>query len=481
MRDGALYAGGGAAFKILAALACALLLAAGCAVGPNYKRPALDTPTSFRGETHATNSITELAWWNVYHDPVLQALIHEALTNNYDLRIAMARVEQANALAMQARSQFVPSLSYNGVVGRGRNYVFGSSFPNNGTTVNSASVALNAVWEVDLWGRVRRLNESARAQFLASEEARRGVRLTLLSDVATTYFQLLELDQELEIAGRTTNSFAESVRIFSRRMEGGTASALESSRAEAALDDAAAALPAIRQRISATENQLCVLLGRNPGAIDRPRPLLAQEMPEIPAGLPSELVERRPDIREVEQLLHSANAQVGESVAEFFPKIGLTALMGKVSPALSGFTLGTANAWGVAAQTAGPLFEGGRLVGQYHQTQAARAEAELRYRQTVLNAFREVSDALVARLELAEMRQYQAHEVSALETAVKLSSERYVAGKASYYEVLEAQQQLFPSQLNLARTQRDQLLAVVTLYKTLGGGWPEEEEAQKQP
>jgi multidrug efflux system outer membrane protein len=325
------------------------------------------------------------------------------------------------------------------------------------------------------------LNESARAQFLASEEARRGVRLTLLSDVATTYFQLLELDQELEIAGRTTNSFAESVRIFSRRMEGGTASALESSRAEAALDDAAAALPAIRQRISATENQLCVLLGRNPGAIDRPRPLLAQEMPEIPAGLPSELVERRPDIREVEQLLHSANAQVGESVAEFFPKIGLTALMGKVSPALSGFTLGTANAWGVAAQTAGPLFEGGRLVGQYHQSQAARTEAELRYRQTVLNAFREVSDALVARLELAEMRQYQAHEVSALESAVKLSSERYVAGKASYYEVLEAQQQLFPSQLNLARTQRDQLLAVVTLYKTLGGGWPEEEEAHKQP
>jgi multidrug efflux system outer membrane protein len=393
----------------------------------------------------------------------------------------MARVEQANALAMQARSQFVPSLSYNGVVGRGRNYVFGSSFPNNGTTVNSASVALNAFWEVDLWGRVRRLNESARAQFLASEEARRGVRLTLLSDVATAYFQLLELDQELEIAGRTTNSFAESVRIFSRRMEGGTASALESARAEAALDDAAAALPAIRQRISATENQICVLLGRNPGAIDRPRPLLAQEMPEIPAGLPSELVERRPDIREVEQLLHSANAQVGESVAEFFPKIGLTALMGKVSPALSGFTLGTANAWGVAAETAGPLFEGGRLVGQYHQTQAARTEAELRYRQTVLNAFREVSDALVARLELAEMRQYQTHEVSALETAVKLSSERYVAGKASYYEVLEAQQQLFPSQLNLARTQRDQLLAVVTLYKTLGGGWTEEEEAHKQP
>jgi multidrug efflux system outer membrane protein len=197
-------------------------------------------------------------------------------------------------------------------------------------------------------------------------------------------------------------------------------------------------------------------------------------MPQIPAGLPSALLERRPDVRQAEQVLHSANAQIGVSVAEFFPKIGLTALLGKVSPELSAFTLGSANAWGIAAEGMGTLFEGGRLVGQYRQTKAARNEAELQYRQTILNAFREVSDALVAQLQLAEVRQYQAHEVTALESAVKLSSERYVAGKASYYEVLESQQQLFPSQLNLARTQRDQLLAVVTLYKALGGGWPEE-------
>jgi multidrug efflux system outer membrane protein len=197
-------------------------------------------------------------------------------------------------------------------------------------------------------------------------------------------------------------------------------------------------------------------------------------LPAIPAGLPSTLLEHRPDILESEQLLRSSNAQVGESVAEFFPRIGLTALLGKVSPELSAFTLGGANAWGVAAVGAGPLFEGGRLVGQYQQRKAERTEAELRYRQTVLNAFREVSDALVSREQLAEVGKYQAHQVNALETAVKLSTERYVAGKASYYEVLEAQQQLFPAQINLARTQRDHVLATVDLYKALGGGWREE-------
>lgn len=450
-------------------------LLASCAVGPNYKRPKIDSPATFRISDEKANApYSELSWWQVYQDPTLQSLIREALTNNYDLRIAVARVEQSRAIAMQARSQFVPSVDYNGVVSRGRNDVFGSPFPNNGSVVNSATATLNAFWEVDLWGRVRRLNESARAQFLASEEARRGVRLTLLSDVATAYFQLLELDQELEIAYRTTNSFGESLRIFSRRMEGGTASALESSRAEAALEDAASAVPQIRDRISSTENQLCVLLGRIPGPIDRPSPLLTQNLPDIPAGLPSALLERRPDLREAEQQLHSANAQVGESVAEFFPKIGLTAFLGKVSPELSAFTAGGANAWGIAAEGTGPLFEGGRLVGQYRQSKAARKEFELRYRLAILNAFREVSDTLVSRQQLAEVREHQAHEVSALETAVKISTERYTAGKASYYEVLEAQQQLFPSELNLARTQRDQLLAVVNVYKALGGGWQDE-------
>lgn len=453
-------------------VAALLSMLAGCTVGPNYKRPAINSPATFRFDNAVMNvAPPELAWWQIYQDETLQALIREAFSNNYDLRIAAARVEQARAIAMQARSQFVPGATYGGTVSRGRNELFGSPFPNGGATGNSAVATLNAFWEVDLWGRVRRLNESARAQFFASEEARRGIRLSLLSEVATAYFQLLELDEELEIASRTTNSFAESMRIFGRRLEGGTASALESSRAEAAFDDAAAALPAIRQRIAVTENQLSVLLGRNPGRIHRPTSLLRQDSPEIPAGLPSVLLERRPDIRENEQLVRSANAQLGESIAEFFPKIGLTAFMGKVSPELSAFTLGSANLWGVAADATGPLFQGGRLVGQYRQSKAAREEAKLRYQQTILNAFREVSDVLVAREQLTEIREHQAHQVGALERAVKLSSERYVAGKASYYEVLEAQQQLFPAELNLARTRRNQLLAIVAIYKALGGGW----------
>jgi multidrug efflux system outer membrane protein len=461
---------------LLAAAFCGLLLAAGCAIGPRYQRPPVNPPSTFRNGSPDTNVfLAEPDWWQVYEDPTLQALIREAFTNNYDLRIAAARVEQSRAVAMQARSPFFPGVTYNGTAGRGRNDVLGSPFSNGGATVDSAAVTLNAFWEVDLWGRVRRLNESARAQLLASEEARRGVRLTLLSDVATAYFQLLELDSELEIASQATNSFAESLGIFSQRLNGGTASALESSRAEAAFEDAAATVPAIRLRISNLENQLSILLGRNPGPIQRTRGRSAVDSaPAIPTGLPSALLERRPDIRAAEQQLRSANAQVGGAIAGFFPRIGLTALLGRVSPELSAFTFGRNNVWGVAAQGAGSLFEGGRLVGQYRESKAARNEAGLRYRQVVLNAFREVSDALAAREELTEVCAHQAREVAALEAAVRLSSQRYVAGKAGYYELLEAQQQLFPAQLNLARTRRDQLLAVVALYKALGGGWPDE-------
>jgi multidrug efflux system outer membrane protein len=298
--------------------------------------------------------------------------------------------------------------------------------------------------------------------------------LTLLSDVASDYFRLLELDRELEIDARTTNSFADSLNIFRQRLEGGAGSALETSRAQAALADASSGTPFVLEQIALTENELCLLLGRNPGPISRSKPDFAGELtPSVPLGLPSQLLERRPDVRQAEQLLRAANADVGESVAEFFPKIGLTAFLGRVSPELSAFSLGSANAWGVAAQTTGPIFEGGKLVGQYHQAKAAKEEAILRYRQTILFSFRDVSDALISRQRLAEIRDQQATEVASLEEAVKLSTERYLAGKANYYEVLEAQQQLFPAQLNLARTQRDQLLAVVTLYKSLGGGWQE--------
>jgi len=449
------------------------MLVPGCAVGPNYRRPAVDSPATFRGEpTAATNSFADLAWWDVYQDATLQALIREALTNNYDLRIAVTRVEQARAVAMQARSQFVPSINYNGTVSRGRNELLGNMIPNGGTTGSAVAGTLNAFWEVDLWGRVRRLNESARAQFLATEEARRGVLLSLLSDVSTAYLRLLELDQELEVASRTTNSFGDSLKIFSQRLEGGVASELETDRAEAALANAAAALPDIQQQIVLTENELCILLGRPPGPIERTASLLTQRMPpEVPAGLPSALLERRPDVRQAEQLMRSANADVGEAVAEFFPQIGLTAFLGKVSSELSAVTLGSANAWSAAASASGPLFQGGRLTGQYRQRKAARDEARLRYQYIVLTALQDVANALISREKRAEIREQQAREVKALDAAVRVSTKRYLAGKASYFEVLESQQQLFPAELNLARVERDQLLAIVQLYKALGGGW----------
>jgi multidrug efflux system outer membrane protein len=250
---------------------------------------------------------------------------------------------------------------------------------------------------------------------------------------------------------------------------------LEEARAEAALADATAALPSILQQISTTENELCILLGRVPGPINRSSRLGVGLPPDIPAGLPSALLERRPDVREMEQRLRSANAQIGESVAAFFPTIGLTALLGKISPQLSAFTLGGANAWGVAAEATGPLFEGGKLVGQYRQAKAARDEARLGYRQTVLTALGDVADALIDRERLGEIREQQIREVAALERAVRTSTSRYLAGKANYYEVLEAQQQLFPAELALARTRRDEQLAVVNLYKALGGGWSDEQ------
>jgi multidrug efflux system outer membrane protein len=457
------------------ALFCVFASLSGCAVGPNYKHAVIDSPARFRGDTApVTNSFGDLEWWAVYQDPVLQSLIREAFTNNYDLLIATARVEQERALAAQAGSQFAPNLEYSGNVSRGRNDLFGSPFPNNGATESSALVSLNTFWELDLWGRIRRLNEAARSRLLASEYARTGVVLVLLGDVASDYFRLLELDHELEIDARTANSFADSLNIFRQRTEGGTGSALETSRAEAALADANAAKPFVLEQIALTENELCILLGRNPGPIARSKPDFAGQLtPNVPAGLPSQLLERRPDVREAEQLLRASNADVGESVAEFFPKIGLTALLGRTSPQLSAFSLGSNNTWGVAAEATGPVFEGGRLVGQYHQAKAAKEEAILRYRQTILFAFRDVSDALISRQRLAEIRDQQATEVASLARAVKLSTELYLAGKATYYEVLEAQQQLFPAQLNLARTQRDETLAAVTLYKSLGGGWHE--------
>jgi outer membrane protein, multidrug efflux system len=450
-----------------------LLLLAGCAVGPNYHRPPLDVPANFRGaETRSTNSLATLPWRELFQDPTLQEFIGVALTNNYDLRIAFSRVEQARAVAAQNRALFFPQLNYGGNIGRGKNAIGSNLFSTGGQTISSIGVAGNASWEIDLFGRIRRLNESARAQFLATDEARRDITLTVISDVAQAYFELLALDQTLEIAKRSTNSFGQSYTIFSERLQQGVASTLETAAAQALRDSAAATVPNLQRQILLQENQLNVLLGRNPASVPRNHTLLQEVLPPaIPAGLPSALLERRPDIRQAEQNLRSANAQVGVAVADFFPRLNLTALAGQISPELSAFTAGGANAWSLAAGLTGPLFQGGRLRAQYRQALAAREEARLRYQATVLNAFQEVSSSLISVRLLAEARQQQAQAVQAYQVAVQTSLERYVAGHASYYEVLQEQQQLFPAENSLVQIQLNQYLAMVQLYRALGGGF----------
>jgi multidrug efflux system outer membrane protein len=449
------------------------LFISGCALGPNYKRPSLDIPPDFRGPPipAATNSIGDLPWWEIFKDENLREVIRAALTNNYDLRIAITRVEQSRAILMENRALFFPQLNYSGTLARGKNAANGFTAFEGGQTTDVFLLSGSASWELDLWGRIRRLNESARAQLLASEEARRDVMITVISDVATAYFQLLALDRAMEIAQRTTNSFGESLRIFSERYQGGIVSKLETSAAEANLASAAATVPDLQRQIVLVENRINILLGRNPGPVARKEGLLQQETADVPPGLPSSLLERRPDIRESEQVLRAANAQIGVAVANFFPQLSLTTLLGQVSPELSAFTSGTANAWYVAANLAGPIFRGGQLVGEYRRTGAAREEAALRYKYTVLNALQEVSNALVAREKYAEATVQQARAVQAFRVAVEVATDRYVAGRAGYFEVLQEQQQLFPAENTLVTTQLNQLLAFVQLYRALGGGW----------
>jgi len=447
---------------------------AGCAVGPDYQRPAAPVlnPAAFRGAAASdTNSLADLPWWQVFHDDTLQSLIRTALTNNYNARIAVTRVEQARAGAAQTRAQLFPQLDYGVSAGTGKNIASDSPSP-TGKRGSVFSADVTATWELDLWGRLRRLNESARAQYLASVEAQRDVRISLIGQVAQNYFQLLALDRQLDIARESTNSYADSLKIFNQRLQGGVASKLDTSSAEALMHAAAATIPELERQVALQENQLSLLLGLEPGAIMRDRSALdRQAPPEVPAGLPSTLLERRPDIREAEQQLRSANAQVGVAKADFFPQLNLTGLLGEVSPETSFFTSGGAFAWGAAAGLTGPLFHAGQLRAQYAQARAVREQFALQYQSTVLNAFTEVSDALISRSQLARARAEQTRAVAAYQEAVKLSMERYRLGEADYYQVLQEQQLLFPAENTLAQFQVNQLLAIVQLYQALGGGW----------
>ena len=453
----------------------AAALLGGCAIGPNYERPVVAEPQTFRGQAAAeAASLADLPWWEVFQDTILKNLITEALANNYDVRIAAARVQEARAQFVVSRSDLFPSLDYGAFAARSNTTpgILGTPGGQAPTTSNFYSGTLTMSWELDIWGRIRRSTEAARANLLATEDARRGVWLTLVSDLAQAYFELLALDVRLQIARDSTDAYQGTYNVFADRLREGAASKLETSRAEGALGAAQASIPQLESDIVAKENQISILLGRNPAPIPRGLPMYAQAVvPTVPAGLPSVLLERRPDLRQAEQQLVGANARVAVAKAEFFPKLSLTALFGTASPEVSALTGGSATIWAVAGMLSGPLLNAGRTLGNYRASVAQWEQAKLLYEQAVLTALREVSDALTLLAKLTESERGQERAVKALEQAVAYATDRYRNGFASYFEVLEAQQQLYPAQNTLAQIRRDRLLAYVQLYKALGGGW----------
>ncbi len=459
--------------RIIFSFVVAALLS-GCTIGPDYKRPAVARPETFRGQATAeAASLADVPWWEAFQDPILKGLIQDALGSNYDVRIAAARVQEARANLGVARSDYFPSLDYG--VGASRARMLPGVLGGVGAQAPASdlySATMSMSWELDIWGRIRRSNEAARATLLSTEDARRGVWLTLVSDLAQAYFQLLALDVQRQIARDSTQAYQGTYDLFLDRLNHGIASKLETSRALGALGVAQATIPQLERDIVARENQIRILLGKAPGPIPRGQPMYQQPVvPAVPAGLPSALLERRPDLRQAEQQLVAANARIGVAKAEFFPKLSLTSLFGTASPEMSALTGGTATIWAVAGMFSGPLFNAGRTRGIYRASIAQWEQVRLQYEQAVLTALREVSDALTALAKLTDAEAGQDTAVRALADAVDHATDRYRQGLASYYEVLEAQQQLYPAQITLAQIRQDRLLTYVRLYKALGGGW----------
>ncbi|MCC6640183.1 MAG: efflux transporter outer membrane subunit [Deltaproteobacteria bacterium] len=455
----------------LVAATLVLALGGGCALGPDYARPPVDAPAEFRGQvgTPEATSLADLPWWDVFEDEVLQQLIVDALEANFDLATAVHRVEQAKAQLGVAQSPFYPQIQYQGSAGRQRQpELLGTP----AATFDLFYGAFSLAWEIDVWGRIRRSSEAAREQLFATEEFRRGVMLTLATTVAEAYLGLLELDRELEITRETVKSFEETLLLFTRQYQGGVGNKLEVERAAAALAQTQAQVPDLERRIVAQENAIQVLLGKSPGAVSRGIPLADRPAPpDTPPGLPSALLERRPDVLQAEHTIASANALVGVAITNFFPQIGLTALYGGQSTELVDIVKGSFSLWNLAGNAAGPLFQGFELLEQYRAQVAVWEQAKAQYEQTVVQAFAEVSDALTAQQKLALARAAQERAVHAFQESVRLALLRYRQGLSNYYEVLEAQQQLYPAEIALAQVQQRQLVTVVTLYRTLGGGW----------
>ncbi len=462
----------------LIALSLVMLLTSGCAVGPNYKRPSVNAPGTYRGAMPqeatqpAAESLGDQKWWEVFQDKQLQDLIHTALQQNYDVRITATRILEAQAQLGITRADQLPSVSA-GAQAVNQRFARTKFFPQYETS--ATQVDLSLLWELDFWGKYRRATEAARANLLATEWAREAVISTLVSDVAAAYFQLRELDLQLEISRRTLASRQDSLQLTRLLANGGATSMLDVRQAEQLVFTAAETIPDLERRIEQQENFISTLLGNNPGPIARGAKLTEQpHAPEIPAGLPSSLLERRPDIIEAEAQLIAANAQIGVAKAAYFPQINLTATSGYQSSALTSLFTGPAGLWNFGGSLVQPIFAGGRIRSGVRFSEARQQEATLVYQQTIQQAFRGVSDALVEYRKDREFREQQQQLTFSAQAAARLSETRYRGGATSYLEVLTNETNYFDAELGLAQAQLNELLGLVRIYRNLGGGWQEQ-------
>jgi multidrug efflux system outer membrane protein len=453
----------------------ALCVLSGCVFGPDYMRPAVDAPKAFIYEAKDAADTANTEWWRQFGDPVLDGLIAEALAHNLNLQVAVANVEQAAGVLTQTRSAFFPQLGYNAAAGRARSTEVGATPPEFAglvaNPVSSYQALLSASWEIDLWGRIRRLSEAARANLLGTDEARRGVILSLVASVATNYLTLRGLDEQLVISKQTLDTYSESVRLYSLQFKYGQVSQMQVSQAQSQYETAAVQIPQIESQIAQTENALSVLLGRNPGPIERGKSVYDLALPTVPAGVPSDLLTRRPDLAQAEDTLVAANAQIGAAKALYFPAISLTGALGNSSAALSNLWTGPARVWSYAGQAIGPIFTFGSVSGQVAQAEAAQQAALYSYRFSIQNAFADVENSLVASQKLVEQQAAQERLVNALASYAQLATLQFNGGYTSYTTVLQAEQSLFPAKLQLASLRASVFSSSVNIYKAMGGGW----------
>ena len=455
-------------------IAISFLLLTGCTLGPKYKRPAVTVPDAYRGLApdagpQTAASLGEEKWWTVFQDEQLQALIREALAQNYDVRIAVVRVLQAQAALGITRSNQFPTIS-GGAAANNVRYPQTKLIPAYETSANQLNLSL--FWELDFWGKFRRATEAARANLLATEWAQKAVISTLVSNVASAYFQLRELDLEMEISQRTLSSRKESLRLVEVRQKGGTTSMIDVRQSEQLVYAAAEAIPDLERRIEQQENFISILLGRNPGSITRGKSLIENQFPPtVPAGLPSSLLERRPDIQSAEHQLVAANALIGVAKAAYFPQITLTAVGGYQSSALSSLFTGPAGFWNFGGQLAQPIFTAGRIRSGVKLSEAQKQEALLFYQRSIQEAFREVADSLIAYRKNQEFREQQRLLTESAQDATRLADVRYRGGVTSYLEVLDSDTRYFQAEITLAQAQLNERLALVQIFNVLGGGW----------